>query len=1010
MATLKTVHLQCAQIAVISIVLFINIPTAYGQESGQFDKGTPPQHAAGVSSLGSYTSADLGTINLSNGALNINLPLASVGGRGFSVPLTLNYSSKIWSANRDSNFADETGYHPVAYAKYADIENLMDIYSRVGPGWTIGAAPTLVMRANGIKDNSATTCAGDFKFALTKLSVMLPDKGEIQLRDDATDGAPLTAQLDPPTDCMARDGNRGRRWHATDGSGVVFISDSDNGIVRGDLNGVLILSDGTRYRFSSLYNPPAGSPPINLMGSGKFLARATSITDRNGNLITLTYPSANEVRYTDQLGRVTKIQKDVPDPDNPSVNLAFLITIPGYQGQNRYFKIKSVVMNQRYRPGINPTLPVINGDYDPMGWGLSWGTATRLFARSHGLDAEQIDQAMVMSELVLPDGRSIEFYYNEFGEVAEVWLPTGGKLQYDYQYVGTLPAGKSHIGEVITSYFDSNVSDIDRAVVARRTYADGATLEGSWTYAYTSTTAQVTAVSASGSVLLNQKHYFLASGRYLNSPAGTGPVPDRGTEGTGYSLWSTGIERRTETLDAAGTAVIAASEQDWTQRASLSWSAYTTYAQEQPENDNRLNEQRRYLDNGMIAKTGTSYDQYNNPTEVREYDFDQLLKRRTTTTYLTSNNGFNYATDDAIHLLSLPVTTTVFDGAGTQIAQSVNEYDNYTDDGNRALLTDYGVVSQHDSTYGAAKTTRGNVTRIGRWLKTTSTFIYSYPRFDTLGNVVATKDPNGNVTSVSFADDFGPGQTPGSPTENPATPTYALPTLITSPPPLPGAPVHTARSQYDYSTGLLVGFRDRNDIVTQTIYNDPFNRPTQVKSALGVSGVENHATIYYAPTTAFGITLAGNDVLTATDLNTLDDASIRSWTVTDGFGRTKETWKRDPLGDVKVVTVYDCLNRVTQSSNPFRPATETAVNTTTDYDLAGRVTFVTTSDGAVVSTSYSGNTVTVTDQAGKKRKSLTDALGRLTDVFEDPTPGLNYQTTYAYDVLDNLKTVIQGTQ
>ena len=94
------------------------------------------------------------------------------------------------------------------------------------------------------------------------------------------------------------------------------------------------------------------------------------------------------------------------------------------------------------------------------------------------------------------------------------------------------------------------------------------------------------------------------------------------------------------------------------------------------------------------------------------------------------------------------------------------------------------------------------------------------------------------------------------PTQNPATPTYALPTLITSPPPVPGAPVHTARSQYDYSTGLLTGFRDRNNVITQTIYNDPFNRPTLVKSALGISGIESHAVMYYAPaTTPFGITL-----------------------------------------------------------------------------------------------------------------------------------------------------------
>ncbi|HYR76177.1 MAG TPA: hypothetical protein VEM96_10075 [Pyrinomonadaceae bacterium] len=73
---------------------------------------------------------------------------------------------------------------------------------------------------------------------------------------------------------------------------------------------------------------------------------------------------------------------------------------------------------------------------------------------------------------------------------------------------------------------------------------------------------------------------------------------------------------------------------------------------------------------------------------------------------------------------------------------------------------------------------------------------------------------------------------------------------------------------------------------------------------------------------------------------------------------------------MKVVTIYDALSRVKQTSNPFRPSLgESAIYTTTAYDLAGRVTTVTTPDSAVVTSSYSGNTVTVTDQAGKARRS-----------------------------------------
>lgn len=58
-------------------------------QQGQYDRGTPPQHVAGVSQLGSYTSADLGTVNLSNGALNLKLSLGNVGGRGFSLSIQI---------------------------------------------------------------------------------------------------------------------------------------------------------------------------------------------------------------------------------------------------------------------------------------------------------------------------------------------------------------------------------------------------------------------------------------------------------------------------------------------------------------------------------------------------------------------------------------------------------------------------------------------------------------------------------------------------------------------------------------------------------------------------------------------------------------------------------------------------------------------------------------------------------------------------------------------------------
>jgi YD repeat-containing protein len=89
--------------------------------------------------------------------------------------------------------------------------------------------------------------------------------------------------------------------------------------------------------------------------------------------------------------------------------------------------------------------------------------------------------------------------------------------------------------------------------------------------------------------------------------------------------------------------------------------------------------------------------------------------------------------------------------------------------------------------------------------------------------------------------------------------------------------------------------------------------------------------------------------------------------------------------------------------------------TKTYYDALNRVTSVVEQDGSTATTTYAGNTstspptycTTVTDEAGKMRKSCADGLGRMTGVWEDPN-GLNYPTSYTYDALDNLLSVTQS--
>ena len=73
-------------------------------------------------------------------------------------------------------------------------------------------------------------------------------------------------------------------------------------------------------------------------------------------------------------------------------------------------------------------------------------------------------------------------------------------------------------------------------------------------------------------------------------------------------------------------------------------------------------------------------------------------------------------------------------------------------------------------------------------------------------------------------------------------------------------------------------------------------------------------------------------------------------------------------------------------------------------------------DGAKVKTDYGvstsgiiGTTKQITDQAGKKRKGINDALGRMVRVIEDPD-GASLNTDYVFDTLGNLRKTIQGEQ
>jgi RHS repeat-associated protein len=267
------------------------------------------------------------------------------------------------------------------------------------------------------------------------------------------------------------------------------------------------------------------------------------------------------------------------------------------------------------------------------------------------------------------------------------------------------------------------------------------------------------------------------------------------------------------------------------------------------------------------------------------------------------------------------------------------------------------------------------------------------------GNAIKTIDGEGNQTTFNYTDRFGDpdaeAQANSGPIELGTQLSYAFPSLVTN------AMGHTAYTQRDYHTGLVVDAEDPNGVTSSAYYDDALDRTTQVIRASNDPALKSQMTFSYDDTAR---------IITATsDLSAFGDNLLKTQTLYDGMGRTIELRQYETAtAYIMTKQTHDALGRVNKVSNPYRTG-QTLWWTSTAYDALGRIISATGPDNGVITKAYSGNTVTVTDQAGKDRQSTTDALGRLIKVVEDPG-GLGYVTDYAYDVLGNLKTVTQGTQ
>jgi RHS repeat-associated protein len=918
---------------------------------------TPPGLSQG-GAPGAFSLADFENMNLANGSLDFSLPILRIGGRGKAGYTMYINVGKRWALQRE--FCDpELPYCPQTFLHYPN-ETHFKLHKGFSPGVLEARSAYKAFRPGQCTVNDRM---------VTRLYFTEPDGTERQFVDTIYNGEPKG--LAGGGGCQGN--SRGTIWVATDGSSATFISNTPivdyttQDSVTYFVSGKLKWKDGTVYTIDN--------------------SIVTRITDSNGNSITFQYDLGGKVTtITDSLNQVTTIAYNTTTSPTHSPTISY----KGAGGATRTITVS--YDSQWLRP-----------DYSgPLTYGTAFPDMYEPHVHRIGTPIKQGGP----THITMPDGRSYRLWYNPYGELARVDIPTGGRVEYDWGGGG----GASPTGMVAGNYPSEAIY---RRVKERRVYidADDSIPSEQAIYDRPSENGPVSvdhvAPTDPSRILSRTHHYFYGSPIVRLEIWGNNPV--------GYYGWAYNIEYKTEYFAAGGATLLRRIERNFQPRVTYSWASF------EPQLHSEVTTLADVSPN-LVTQRTYSYDPYNNVTDVYEYTYGSggpgPLLRRTQTFYLANNpwqGNSNYATDLNIHIRNLPTQISVFDGNNTELSRTSFYYDVYS----QVPIQDCPNIVQHDGGFDTGYGPRGNLVKTTKVVNfNPATSIDNYFQYDIAGNVVMTKDgrtPAG-ITTFDFSDRYGTtsgdAQSNTPPTElSPAGQvkiSYAYPTKVTN------ALGHETYTKYDYYLGKPVDSEDENEVVTSFAYNDALDRLTQVVRGASSSTVKNQ--------TSFDYNDAERTITTTSDKDTFDDKKLKSAVVHDGLGRTIESRQYESASSyISVNTFYDALGRASQVSNPYRPG-EPVSWTTTEYDALSRVTRVTTPDGASVVTAYNGARALVTDQAGRQRISDANALGQLINVWEVTSsdsatesisfpgyPGITagYRTKYVYDALNNLNTVTQ---
>jgi RHS repeat-associated protein len=881
----------------------------------------------------------------------IQIPLGSYAGRGgTSLPIAINYSSKLWRIEYRGTYRISFATRSQAWANYGE---------HSASGWTssLGVPRIQWPDASEIYDSEGlplcvTSDCPDTsaiaKYFINHVHIYMPDGSGHELRKDNS------ISIDQAD-------NSGT-YRAVDGSRMVYVVESNT----------LFLADGSRYIF--------GAP--------------TQYIDRNGN--TLSYTTAG---WTDTLGRV--IVNPLTDVPTSAGDVTY--TTPGVGSTTLSYILRwSNLADARTDP--NQALRYAG---DRLINSPTTTLSPSLFTNSSVFTSNELFNPIVLSEIVLPNGQSYHFSYNVWGEIDKVVYPTGGYERYEYDTV----RAAAHLSG---SYAAGN-----RGVVNRWVSADGwGADEALWQYAATY------ADSAFGQPfkVTTTAPNDTRSERLIHS-AGFGPAL------YGFDDVRTGMVYEE---------LVYSHTNQMLRRNLTKWAKSDGPGTAETRNPRAIKVVNILLDTGtsnaLTSTTTMEYDDDLNVKATNHYDFISIsnssaqtspidsisagaLLRTNEATFLVNDADLNAATRAAYrnrNLLSLPTSTRVRKPAGNVpgeiVAQTRTSYDDYDatgncDTGNHPLLPYEGTIT-HWTDPGSL---RGLPTTTGVWLNTTNTYLETHAQYDQFGNLRKAWDAKCNQSQVEYSSVYA----------------YAYPTLTRTAVPDPtgaygSTTSFTTTAVYNANTGLMTSLTDSNGQVTSYTY-DEINRPDTITRPTG-GGSTNYD---------YGDAPGNLYVRTQTSLDST--RVVEAYQYFDKLGRVSRSFLNEGSTYLTTDTQYDPMGRSWRVSNPYRTTSLTSsVNpdglwTTNTYDDLGRIHLLTTSDGAIVTSDYSGSTstplasvVTVTDQMGKLRRSLTDALGRLVRVDEpDSSSSIGslgtvaapaQATSYSYAPLDNLLGVTQGSQ